>query len=105
YAIDIYSSVLKAGEPDARLYNRRALCRMALKEYAEAITDLEAGLARKDPSASRTLLRNEVTAYEYSGDFTKAKEKMKEYLSLYPEDAEAQREEIFLSTRNEEPTE
>jgi hypothetical protein len=48
---------------------------------------------------SQALMRNEITAYEYAGNFDQAKTLMASYEKLYPQDAEAAREEIFLSTR------
>ena len=42
---------------------------------------------------------NEITAYEYSGDFGVAQTMMQSYLEKYPDDQEAIRENIFLSTR------
>ena len=42
---------------------------------------------------------NEIVIYEKQMDFTSAKEKMQEYLELYPADKEAVRENYFLQTR------
>ena len=47
----------------------------------------------------RSLLYNEIVAYEYKKDFVTAKSKITAYLELYPDDAEALRENEFLSTR------
>ena len=42
---------------------------------------------------------NQITAYEYMGEFQVAAGMMKDYLATYPEDKDAIRENIFLSTR------
>ena len=49
------------------------------------------------------LWSNLIAAYEYSGDFESAKEKMKEYQKEYPLDAAAKREYFFLTKNREEP--
>ena len=43
--------------------------------------------------------QGEITAYEYSGDFVSAFNLMNEYLKKWPDDADAQREAVFISTR------
>ena len=42
---------------------------------------------------------NEIVANEYMGDFKRAASLMEEYLRKYPDDTDASREYIFLSTR------
>ena len=59
----------------------------------------QAGLEVNDPSTTQNLLFNQIVAYEYLADFNKAKELIEEYVKLYPDDAAAQREQIFLSSR------
>ena len=56
---------------------------------------LEAG----SPENEKSLRRNEIICYENLYDFAHAKEKMASYVKDYPEDEEAQRENIFLQTR------
>jgi len=53
------------------------------------------------------LMHNLVAAYEFNGNFDKAWEVVQEYVMLFPEDEEAQREYIFLKNRQmkEESTE
>jgi TolA-binding protein len=45
------------------------------------------------------LLYNEIVAYEKLGQFSKAEEMMQSYLKSYPDDQDAQREQLFLQTR------
>ena len=47
----------------------------------------------------QSLLFNEIAAYEYLGDFAQAKVLINKYLTMYPDDAQAQREAGFLATR------
>ena len=51
-------------------------------------------------NASMQSLRfNRIVAYEYLGQFDQAKLAMEQYLALYPDDENAQREYTFLKTR------
>jgi hypothetical protein len=47
----------------------------------------------------QSLLYNEIAAYEYLGNFERAKVLMDKYLGKYPDDEKALREAGFLSTR------
>lgn len=69
------------------------------EEYMKALTAFENGKALNDPAYNQSLMFNEAVTYEYLLDFKKAAVLMKEYLEKYPDDEEAQREYIFLSTR------
>ncbi|MCR5772208.1 MAG: tetratricopeptide repeat protein [Butyrivibrio sp.] len=106
YAISVYKSYLEESGEHAEIYNRLGLCEMQMAEayndlsyYTSAIADFEAGLALNDPNENQALLRNEITAYEYTGDFETANTLMNTYLSLYPDDEEARREAVFISSR------
>ena len=48
---------------------------------------------------TQTLKYNQICAYEQATNFTKAKALLDEYLVAYPDDENARREAIFLSTR------
>ena len=99
YAVSVYKSFLQDNPKHADVYNRLGICEMKMESYEAAVADFEAGLALKDTAVSQALMRNEITAYEYAGNFDQAKTLMASYEKLYPQDAEAAREEIFLSTR------
>ena len=64
-----------------------------------ALENIQKGLAENNEAENQGLLFNEIVAYEYKREFTTAKQKMQAYLKEYPEDAEALRENEFLSTR------
>jgi tetratricopeptide (TPR) repeat protein len=68
-------------------------------DYEEALTFFQQGLESKQITNEQELRKGEIAALEYTGNFTDAKEKMQEYLQLYPKDADALREQVFLETR------
>lgn len=106
YAISVYRSYLEENGEHAEIYNRLGLCEMQMAQayndvsyYDMAISDFELGLALNDSNVNKALLRNEITAYEYTGDFETASSLMNTYLSLYPDDEEARREAVFIASR------
>lgn len=99
YAINVYTTYLESEGLHAEVLNRRGICYMEQRDYTAAIADFEEGLSLQDAEAHRALARNEITAYEYLGDFATAREKMAAYMERYPDDEEAARENAFLSTR------
>lgn len=99
YAISVYTQILDTDPSYSELLNRRGVCYMGSGEYDRAVKDFEAGLALNDPRFYQILLRNEIAAYEYAGDFSQAKIKMQKYSELFPDDAAAMRDKIFLETR------
>lgn len=99
YAATLYNSYLNAKGNNAAVYNQLGACRMQTGDYAGAITAFSFGLKLNDKKYEQELLFNEAVAYEYSLDFETAKEKMKEYVSLYPKDSKAVHELVFLNTR------
>ena len=67
--------------------------------YARAITCIEKALTLKDRTDEQALFKLQIKAYEYAGDFAKAKELMRAYSEAYPKDASMEDEAIFLETR------
>ncbi len=67
--------------------------------YEQALAFYRQGLEKEPLTNEQELRRGEIIALEYAGRFAEAKEKMEEYIKMYPSDAEALREETFLSTR------
>ncbi|WP_044915553.1 tetratricopeptide repeat protein [Butyrivibrio sp. WCE2006] len=99
YAVSVYKTFL-AEEPDhPDIYNQLGLCQISTGDYEGAVNSFEAGLALGSSEYDRALLMNEITAYEYAGNFAQAKTLMEKYRKAYPNDTDAEREEIFLSTR------
>lgn len=99
YASSVYNSYLAKQGDDARIYNQLGLCEMKKGEYANALAAFQAGLQVEENTMKQSLLFNEIAAYEYLGDFAQAKVLINKYLSMYPDDAAAQREAGFLATR------
>lgn len=99
YATGIYSAYTEEHQDSAAIYNELGLMSLKQKEYQKALNAFENGIALNDPAYDQSLRFNEIVAYEYLLDFKKAGVLMKEYLEKYPNDEEAQREYIFLSTR------
>lgn len=99
-AIYYYENYIKGDNllsPNA--YNQIAVCEMKVGEYESALNYLEKGAAFHYAGMQKTLLRNEIIAYERLGNYQKANEKTEEYLSLYPQDEEALKEAAFIDTR------
>lgn len=99
YATNLYSSYLEEHHDSAAIYNELGLMSLKQEEYQKALNAFENGIMLEDPAYDQSLKFNEIVAYEYLLDFKKAGVLMKEYLEKYPNDEEAQREYIFLSTR------
>ncbi len=93
----LYTDTLKAGTDNAMAYNGLAMCAIAEQNYDSALTYVELGLACENEEAEKSLLFNEIIAYEYKLDFETAKQKCEEYIQRYPADAQARREYKFLT--------
>lgn len=68
-------------------------------EYGQAVSYFEKGMECPDLAVKARLWSGKIAAMEYQGDFAGAKAEMEEYLSYYPDDAQAKREYAFLKTR------
>lgn len=99
YAASVYSTYLETKQPDAEIYNQLGLCKLKVGDYEAALNAFQAGLAMEGNPVMQSLRFNEVVAYEYLGQFDQAKLSMQQYLTLYPDDEKAQRENVFLQTR------
>lgn len=98
-AKEIYQNCLNQEELKAEAYNGLAYCSMEQEDYEKALEYIQKGLEVKDGEVDRALLFNEIVVYERSRDFASAKEKMQQYLTLYPADDAAVKENYFLQTR------
>jgi hypothetical protein len=81
-------------------YNGLALCDMENGDYDSALKNVTKGLSEKD--SREELLFNEIVIYEHKYDFATAAEKMKLFLSAYPMNKAAIRENLFLESRVKE---
>ncbi|RKM61964.1 hypothetical protein D6855_00670 [Butyrivibrio sp. CB08] len=99
YAISVYRNYLSENPESAVVYNQLGMCQIKQGDYQSAVSSFETGIALDNKEMNQALSLNQITAYEYMGEFQVAASMMEEYLKTYPEDQEAQRENIFLSTR------
>ena len=95
----LYENYLKKNGSDTATLITMSEMQMESGNYQEALEFFQQALEAKNPENEKQLRRNEIICYEYLLDFASAKEKMSSYLEDYPEDEEAQRENIFLQTR------
>ena len=102
-----FKTYIASAPSDAVALNELGEIMLQKAMYAEAVLYFEQGLACESVPNRGALMHNLVVAYEYNGQFDKAWELIQEYVVLFPEDAEAQREYIFLKNRQmkEESTE
>ncbi|MCR4755258.1 MAG: tetratricopeptide repeat protein [Lachnospiraceae bacterium] len=99
YAISVYKTFLEEESNHADIYNQLGICQLKMGDYEGAIASFQSGLSLDDDSMNQSLAMNEITAYEYAGDYTTALTLIQEYMDKYPDDDSASREYIFLSTR------
>lgn len=87
-------------DTSAELLDLLASIHMKQKKYADAAEVYERAVkaAKGTPELQNTLF-NRVVAYEYAGDFEKARTLLEEYLKQYSGDEAAKRELRFLKTR------
>ena len=99
YAISEYKKYLSENPESAVIYNQLGMCQIRQGDYDGAISSFEMGLALDDKNLNQAIEFNEITTYEYMGNFDTAKSLMDTYRQKYPDDEEAEREYVFLSTR------
>lgn len=90
-------SYIEKNKESSVAYNKEGCVKLQEGSYQEAIEIFRKGLALPDVTNEREIRRNLIAAYEYSGDFKTAKEEMTSYLSDYPDDTAAARENLFLT--------
>ncbi len=99
YATSLYTTYLDQKPGDAAIYNELGLMRIKLGDYQGALSAFDSGLTLADPEYAQRLMYNEIVTYEYLNEYKKAAVAMQEYLKTYPEDQNAVRECVFLSSR------
>lgn len=83
-------------------YNGMALCDLADGDPDSALANIASGLESAGTNEMQELLFNEIAAYEKKLDFSTAYAKAQEYVKMYPDDKEAQKELAFLKSRTGE---
>ncbi len=89
----------KLGEKSKAATVLRADIALASKDYKKALSYYQEGLKNCDAKDKQRLLKGEIIALEYTGEFEQAKQKLEEYRKIYPGDEEATHEAIFLQSR------
>lgn len=89
-------------EETAVLDNLVGICGMKCGQYKKAASFFEKAAKQEDATAELTqeIAWNLVVSYEKLGEYQTAKEKLEEYLSAYPEDEKALKEQEFLNTQS-----
>lgn len=98
-AEEFFKSYVESHTGDTQALERLANLAIDKEDYAKAASYLEQALETGESVNEQSLRRKLIQAYEYSGNFTSAKEQMESYVKDYPEDEEAVRENSFLQTR------
>lgn len=99
YAISVYNTFLDSAGPNPQVLNQLGLCKMQTGDYEGALAAFQRAMNIEDNGILQTLKMNEIVAYEKLQDYKKASVLIESYLKTYPDDKEAQREAVFLSTR------
>lgn len=99
YAISVYNGYLANHSDDAQVYNQLGICRIKQGEYQAALEAFQSAMQIEDNEFYQALAFNEIVAYEYLGEFTKAAALMENYVRSFPDDAQAQKEYAFLASR------
>ncbi|MFV0466783.1 MAG: tetratricopeptide repeat protein [Lachnospiraceae bacterium] len=95
-----YIDTYVAAYPESSVaLNAQGMEKMNAADYQGAITDFNQALALDMVTNEQELRRNLIAAYEKAGDFVTAKAMMETYINDYPDDADAQREWMFLQSR------
>ena len=93
----LYESAQTKGLGAGECYNGFALCSLAEGKPDVALQYIEEGLKVSGETEARSLLFNEVAAYEAMRDFDTARDKAAAFLEKYPNDTSMIREYKFLS--------
>lgn len=99
--IDAY---VKVNPNSSVAYNQLGCKAMKEKNYDRAVSYFTKGLELDTVTNEQELRSNLIAAYEYNGEFEKAKEQMEAYTKDYPKDAAAAKEYLFLSRNKGEET-
>lgn len=99
YARTLYEEFIRKGNGGGKIYEELSYLLMNQKDYEGALAVIETGLGIGSNSGRKGMMFNRVVAYENLFDFEAAKAAMDEYIGLYPDDQDALREQMFLSSR------
>lgn len=83
----------------AKAYNEYAVCLLAKGDYENAAKACESGLTYNDRESDEALSFNLIITYEHLEKWEDAYNTAKAYASKYPDDANGQKEYLFLQSR------
>ena len=98
-ASEILAAYAKEENPSGEALAVLGRMEMENGNYEQALAFYQQGLEKDTVTNEQELRKGEIIALEYAGRFAEAEQKMQEYLTLYPKDKDALREEVFLKTR------
>ncbi|MCI9216126.1 MAG: tetratricopeptide repeat protein [Dorea sp.] len=101
-AVSAFETALENGSAeDGTVYHLLGSCKMQMGDWLSAIEYYEKGISQGNctDDAEKEMKFNIIAAYENLKDWDNAKAKLAEYVSEYPEDAQAAKEAEFLETR------
>lgn len=98
-ALNTLNAYISGGSADAYRLYRIAAAQMEKENYAVSVSCLEAALKLENVPNRQSVMRTLAIAYERENDFASARTVLETYVTLYPDDEEAQRELTFLETR------
>lgn len=98
-AIACYNDYMKVENPDVSEYERIINCKILNGDYDSAMENIDTAISNAGESQKKALRFEQIVILEKTGNYDSAKEKMNQYLSDYPDDENAKRENIFLKTR------
>jgi len=94
-----YEAALTYAPNAAIIYNRMAKKAIDERRYEDALAAVTKGMATADAAAMADLALNQAIAYEKSGDYARALELFEAYIETYGPDPTAEKEIIFLRSR------
>lgn len=94
-----FSTYLDSGLADADDLYHIGESMMKAGEYKRAIDCFDKALEMEDVPNEQIILKGRIAAYEFMGDFDKAKELLETYQKEYQNDFSMDEEKIFLETR------
>ena len=98
-AASAIESYLSKNEADAGALNISGCIYLQNEKYDKAIKEFDKALELNDDNYNKEIQKNRISAYEHKGDYDTAFELIKQYIGLYPDDADAVREKKFIKTR------
>ncbi|MBO6215464.1 MAG: tetratricopeptide repeat protein [Lachnospiraceae bacterium] len=86
-------------EPTGESYNAIGVMYMERGDYDLALAAIRQGMLIADEDSMKELMKNEIAALEYTGDFVGARVEAQSYIEKYQDDPDVARELVFLNTR------